>query len=128
MITILESKNKWNFKYVEEEYTGGGISIFYGQLADGTYFLGVDDMYDVRLLDSDPQVKDENEMYGVYISDDPAWQEEHLVRDLNTETESPDFWLALYNFCKKNNSITSDYDINRHINELRNLKKTPGWR
>jgi len=127
MITVLESKNKWNFKYVNEEYTGGGISLFYGQLADGTYFLGDDDMYDVRLLDSDPQAEARNGYYD-FVSDDPAWQEEHLVRDLNTETESPDFWLALYDFCKKNDSITSAYGIDEHIDEIKELKKTPGWR
>lgn len=127
MITVLESKNKWKFKSVDPVYTGGNITIFYGQLVDGTYFLGDDDFYDVRLLDSDPQVEDETGYY-TYASDDVAWQDKHLVRDLDTETESPDFWLALYDFCKKNDLPDWAYDINRHIDEIKGLKETPGWR
>lgn len=120
--------NKWKFISVNADYSGGGITIFYGQLADGSYFYGDDDLYDVRLLNADPSSPSTEDPYLVMVSDDVMWQEEHLIRDLDTEKEGPDFWLALYDFCKKNDSISWGYDIDGHIAELEDLKTQEHWR
>ena len=64
-------------------YTGGGIWLFHGELDDGTYFL-TDDNGCTQILDEDPS-KDFDE--SLYLE----WQQAHLVRDLDDETERVDF-------------------------------------
>lgn len=65
-------------KDVKAVYTGGNIWLFYGALDDGTYFL-VDDYGSVRITDAPWDDLDTT----LYVE----WQDEHLVRDIEDETE-----------------------------------------
>lgn len=132
MVEILtESKrNPYKFKSANGDYSGGGITIFYGELADGTYFYADDANYDVTIVDLDPSVEHDGTEYdGVMLGDDWGWIEDHAVKFLDTEKEGPDFWLSLYDYCKKSNSDVSKwYDFENHIAEINELKTKEHWR
>ena len=66
--------SKTRITKAEAIYTGGNIWIFYGELADGNYFL-CDDNGWARFLSEDPRIDFEESCYE-------DWQEERLVRDL----------------------------------------------
>lgn len=65
-------------KDVKAVYTGGGIWLFYGSLNNGNYFL-VDDDGAVRITDA-PWDDLDTTLYE-------DWQIEHLVKDIEDETE-----------------------------------------
>lgn len=80
------------FISVNPEYTGGGIYVFTGELADGNFFMADTANYDVRIVNANPVIpadmSDEEvwEKYGISRDEDAwasvEWQEEHLVEDL----------------------------------------------
>ena len=60
-------------------YTGGGIYLYVGQLADGTYFLTADDYMDyVLFLDTDPCTCIDDCCYE-------QWQSHHRIGDYSKE-------------------------------------------
>ena len=92
-------------------YTGGGIYIYWGKFADGTYFIACDDMYDLTIVDADPTltyVKDED----IFEADYPDWQEEHLVKYVDCNT-TQDFFNKMYDWILKNkpNSKLCNYNL-----------------
>ena len=113
------NKSNYNFKWVEDDYTGGNIIVVYGQLADGNYFSASDANYDAYILDSDPRVEHNGELDGTVVGDDYGWLKEHSVVELSEE-EQLKFWIALLKYCKKNNIALYTYDdYDATLNELR---------
>ena len=68
--------------------TGGGFWSFWGKLSDNTYFMMDTGNFDVRILKEDPQMDTNEDSWYV------DWQEERLVRDLDSIEEGPAFMLA----------------------------------
>ena len=101
--------SKYQFKWIEDDYTGGNIIVVYGQLANGNYFSASDANYDAYILDSDPRVAHNGELDGSVVGDDYGWLEEHSVVKLSEE-EQLIFWIALLKYCKKNNIALYTYD------------------
>lgn len=97
MNKIAELKTKatasHNFKSVEPCYTGGGIYIFFGELADGTHFMADSSFFDVRILNED--ASDNEDAWTA------EWQDEHLKRDL-TPTEAVAFFKQMFKWVKAN--------------------------
>lgn len=111
-------------KNVEATYTGGGIWVFTGELKDGTFFLH-DDNFDTRILSEypDPWADDsETDKWSV------EWQEEHLVKDLDTETEGAAFQLAILKFIEKYKPETWDSDFDQIRGTAKELVNKRGWR
>lgn len=108
---------------VDFVYTGGGIFLFWGTLDNGQYFIADGDRFDVRILNVNP---------NDYGTDDEIWyaewQEEHLVRDLNTETEGPAFILKMFDWIHKNkeNDLMDGMDYIEE--EAASLRGKRGWR
>lgn len=123
--TLRASLNKEKFVSVQPDYTGGGIYLFTGRLADGNYFMADTANYDVRILTEDP-----NEPTGMDALaiperniDSVEWQEEHLVRDL-TPDEAVAFFKEMLKWVEDNkpfgNYINPDMDLIKE--ELETLK------
>lgn len=113
------NKSNYNFKWVEDDYTGGNIVVVYGQLANGNYFSASDADYTAYILDSDPRVEHNGELDGSVVGDDYGWLKEHSVVELSEE-EQLKFWIALLKYCKKNNIALYTYDdYDAALNELR---------
>ncbi len=82
------------FDKINPCYTGGNIYVFTGRFQDGSYFMASSLEMDVRLLNDDPDQGFDEDGYtkGYYV----PWQEEHLIRDLDsTSEECKAFWTAL---------------------------------
>lgn len=122
--------NKYDFAMVDLTYTGGGIYVAYGELTDGTHFIASDDMYDVRFLDADPSEKVQTEIYGWYVSDDVEWQEAHLIRDIDDETECLDFWEEMLTWVEENepDGNYALYDVARDKEQIAELRTRKNWR
>lgn len=117
----MPGKSNYQFQWVEDDYTGGNIIVVYGQLANGNYFSASDANYDAYILDSDPRVEHNGELDGAVVGDDYGWLEEHSVVELS-EDEQIKFWIALLNYCKKNNIKLYTYaDYDAAIKELKSL-------
>lgn len=121
-----------SLKWVSPVYTGGGIYVAYGAMKDGTFFVASDDMYDVRFVNADPTQKDE---YYEIVGDDTAWQEAHLVRDVNCETEGLDIWEALITWVLKykpcNGDLFCNYsecELEHDLSEIKELRNKKNWR
>ena len=113
------NKSNYNFKWIEDDYTGGNIIVVYGQLANGNYFSVSDANYDAYILDSDPRVEHNGELDGTVVGDDYGWLKEHSVVTLSEE-EQILFWISLLQYCKKNNIELYTYaDYDAAINELK---------
>lgn len=111
------------FISVDPEYTGGGIYVFTGELADGNYFMADTANYDVRIVNADPNIPDDMsdeeawEKYGITRSEDAwasvEWQEEHLVKDLVPD-EAVAFFKQMLKWVEDNdpsgNYLGSDMD------------------
>lgn len=122
--TLKASLNKSRFVSVEPEYTGGGIYLFTGRLADGNFFMADTANYDVRVLTEDPNEPTGMDALGITERniDSVEWQEEHLVKDL-TPDEAVAFFKAMLDWVAENdpsgNYLGADMDYFR--NELDNL-------
>lgn len=119
-----------DYKWVDLTYTGGGVYVAYGQLESGEYFVASDDMYDVRFLNADPTEKVMVEVYGWYVSDDVEWQEQHLIRDIDDETECLDFWDAMLTWIEENKP-DGNYaleDVAHDKAEICELREKKNWR
>jgi len=117
---------KYNFLKVEPTYTGGGIYVFIGQMADGAWFLADDSNYDARLIDTDVFKADwDEELWW------PEWQESHLVADIPTE-KSLDFFadMLAWIVANKPNGNYSLHDMKMDAEEVAEIKATNpnGWR
>lgn len=113
--TLKASLNKEKFVSVEPEYTGGGIYLFTGRLADGNYFMADTANYDVRVLTEDPNEPTGMDALGITERniDSVEWQEEHLVKDLNPD-EAVAFFKEMLKWVEDNdpsgNYLGSDMD------------------
>lgn len=83
------------FEWAEPVYTGGGIYIFLGKIKGGNWFYACDSWFDVRLLDANPNGKDDE---YEFCGDNPEWQDKHTVRDMDDKKELLKFWESLYNW------------------------------
>lgn len=112
------------FVSVDPEYTGGGIYLFTGKLADGDYFMADTANYDVRVLNADPNEPTGMDALGITERniDSVEWQEEHLVKDL-TPDEAVAFFKEMLKWVEDNdpsgNYLGSDMDYFKE--ELENL-------
>ena len=104
-----------DFERVEPTYTGGGIYIFTGKLTNGNYFLACDDMYDVRILNADPDADWEESQYE-------DWQIEHLVEDLSS-ADAIEFFREMLIWVNANlpNGNYSWDDIDHMLEEVTEL-------
>ena len=80
------------FESVEPCYTGGGIYIFAGKLADGSWFMADGDMFDVTIVDA--AIDWEESFYQ-------EWIDEHLVRYLSS-AENLAFFKSMLAWVKVN--------------------------
>lgn len=110
-------------KFADYEYTGGGIYVFFGELADGTFFMTDGYEYDTRIVNEDPtKVEDGGAWYA-------EWQEEHLVRDIDTEKQGPSFMLKVIEWLRKNNEYANkDADIDYIEEDAKQYVGKTGWR
>lgn len=104
-VAILKAKlNKSDFISVEPCYTGGGIYVFTGQLADGDFFTADTSFFDVRVLNANPDeptsIGEDGTVWERRI-DSVEWQEEHLVKDL-TPAEAVAFFRQMLKWVKEN--------------------------
>lgn len=111
------------FISVNPEYTGGGIYVFTGELADGNFFMADTANYDVRIVNASPVIpadmSDEEvwEKYGISRDEDAwasvEWQEEHLVEDLVPD-EAVKFFKGMLKWVEDNdpsgNYLGADMD------------------
>lgn len=113
--TLKASLNKSRFVSVEPEYTGGGIYLFTGKLADGNFFMADTANYDVRVLNADPNEPTGEDCLGITERniDSVEWQEEHLVNDLKPD-EAVAFFKEMLKWVEDNdpsgNYLGSDMD------------------
>lgn len=108
-------------------YTGGSIYLFWGTLSDNTFFIADGDMFDVRILDVDPDKSDLSD--EVWQAD---WQQKHLIRDLNTESEGPDFILRVLDKIVEQGKENPGYYVDPYLDKIREdaegLHGSLGWR
>ncbi|MBQ1296628.1 MAG: hypothetical protein IIY21_21470 [Clostridiales bacterium] len=113
------------FVSVDPEYTGGGIYVFTGKLADGNFFMADTANYDVRILTEDPNEPTGEDCLGIIERniDSVEWQEEHLVKDLVPD-EAVAFFKEILKWVEDHkpdgNYIGADMDYFK--NELETLK------
>ena len=68
-------------------YTGGGIYIYYGQLASGLFFRTADEYYGIDICNADPSTEEANYL-GFY--------ETHVVEEIPESSEEYiPFWNAM---------------------------------
>ena len=111
-------------------YTGGGIYLFTGKLADGNYFIAETSNYDVRILTEGPDeptcIGDDGTVWERNL-DSVDWQEEHLVEDL-TPAEAIEFFREMLKWVEENqpsgNYINPDMELVRE--DLENSEKHRG--
>ena len=86
------------FVSVTPIYTGGGIYVYLGELANGNYFMASDwsigCVGDIRILDADPREAGDDCWYA-------EWQEPHFVRDLDGD-ECFQMWNSMIDFIIEN--------------------------
>lgn len=85
---------------VSPQYTGGGIYIYWGELSDGTYFMAETPYWDLRIVDEDPRYT-YNPEYSDFDADQPRWQEDHLIQDVDS-TKTQDFFDDMFTWILKN--------------------------
>lgn len=108
-----------NIESVIPNYTGGNIYNYIGKLSDGNYFMAADDWFegdyfDIRIVNENPDKAGEDCWY-------PEWQEEHLVRDIQSENEAQKFTKQILNWIIKNKP-EGNYDISDMENMLKCIK------
>ena len=111
-------------KNVEATYTGGGIWVFTGELKDGTFFMH-DDNFDTRILSEYPDPWEDDTDTDKWSVE---WQEEHLVKDLDTETEGAAFQLAVLKFIEKYKPEIWDFDFDQIRSTATELLNKRWWR
>lgn len=123
--TLKASLKDEKFVSVEPEYTGGGIYVFTGKLADGNFFMADTANYDVRVLNANPDEPTGMDALGITERniDSVEWQEEHLVEDL-TPDEAVAFFKDMLKWVDENrpegNYMIDDFDYFKE--ELETLK------
>lgn len=123
--TLKASLKGEKFVSVDPEYTGGGIYVFTGKLADGNFFMADTANYDVRILTEDPNEPTGEDCLGIIERniDSVEWQEEHLIKDLVPD-EAVAFFKEMLKWVEDHkpdgNYIGADMDYFK--NELETLK------
>lgn len=85
--------DRTRFTSVSPCYTGGGVYVFTGSLANGSYFIATNDMHDIRELNEDPDQYDFEETLQA------EWQEKHLLKDYDCGSEeSKQFFSDMYSW------------------------------
>lgn len=88
---LSESYSADDFVWIDPQYTGGGIYVVLGQLADDTWFMADWDSLGigVMFLDADVKAAGEDAWW-------PEWQENHVIRYLEDNgAEALDFADAI---------------------------------
>ena len=57
--------------------TGGGIYVFMGRFADGSWFVADSDNYDITRVDADPRKEDFDTVLGWDEENENYWMEDH---------------------------------------------------
>ena len=107
---------RYKFAYVNEQYTGGGIYIYTGMLANQDIWFIADDDWNVRFVDDDP---DEDMASG--SSDrtgDVEWQEKHIICDL-TEKSALAFMECI--FMTILDGSPNDIEFQERLSQLRSV-------
>lgn len=100
------------FVLVSPCYTGGGVYIFTGKLANGNFFLASNDMHDIRELSEDPDKYDFNDILQA------EWQERHLIKDYDCESEETrQFFTDMYSWIL-HNKPSGNYCMSEMISEF----------
>ena len=102
-------------------YTGGNIYIFVGELENGDKFLADGDLFDVRILDAATDYLDADLIFDV------EYQEEHLVNDLDTEKEGPQFIVSVIDYLREHNDYFDSY-LDAVQNDARSYIGKTNWR
>lgn len=110
----------YNFKKVEPIYTGGGITVFLGELDNNRFFMADDSCFDVRIIDKTPYLEDGDTVNENAWYDD--WQQKHLIEDL-MPNENLSFFEDLLTYVR-DNGIYYDVleDTLQEIDELKTQK------
>lgn len=117
-------KNIYRFEKVVPIYTGGNIYCFFGEV-DGVYFIACDSMYDVTLVNETPFNEDGTVNEDVWFAE---WQEDHLVRYLDCETEGLVFFKQMLTWilAQKEYIEGGNYNNGDMEDELRDVKERLG--
>ena len=119
-----------SFEWVEPDYTGGGIFVFYGKVENGDYFIADDSEYDIRFVSEDPTaIMDSDTFGGSYCGDSVEWQDEHIVRDISSSQEALEFWKAMLNWCIRNNpdGNYSASDLKDELADVTSVAQKENW-
>lgn len=110
------ANSSYNFKWVKDEYLGGNMIVAYGQLANGDYFYANDSDDWVWVLNANPE-----ELFSLEYADDwTEWLESHNAGKEISGDECYRFWIALFEYCKKNNISLDTYeDLDYAIQEYK---------
>ena len=126
----------FNFIYVIPEYSGGGQYLFYGQLADGRYFVADTDYdrYSVSFLNKNPEdiIEDgfqEEDFTGEYLTD--IYSSSRNSKLSNDELETLNFWLDMLKHIKKvkpeGNYLNADIiDFIKRLKDISGKRKYEG--
>lgn len=90
----------YNIRNVTPEYTGGGIWIYSGMVADGEWFLTSDDYPYVCILTVDPFDEQYEEDFTF-----EEWQVEHQCGEVVGD-EAVDFWRRMLDTIEPMNGMT----------------------
>lgn len=90
---------KYIIKSLKNIYSGGNITIYYGELMDGHFFLADDGNWAATILNALDEEENENGDLPMFY---PDWQEEHLVEYVEEGQGLFEFFLQIFEFIKKN--------------------------
>ena len=112
------------FIKVEPIYTGGNIYCFLGQLDSKRWFFASSADYDVRIINADPWLEENEE--DVW---QPDWQDEHLIEDLNPN-QALIFFTDMLKWISENQprGNYSQSELDECSQEVEELKTQTNWR
>ena len=106
------ASNKFNFKKVDMDYTGGGIYVLTGQMENGDWFIGGLEEDYVAFMDDDPWANDEQGFYNEWL-----YNEGHVKGEMSGK-DSYDWFIEALTWVKENDpdSNYNGSDLEWHLN------------